>query len=185
MSLNIDKVVIRHAKVEDYKELGTLTKLSGRERLVFNSSLALTPTNFFTFFSGKRLFVVEYKNKQGKGNEYIGYTWLEAFKSATAEIHFCSFPGLKREDLLKVGRKTLKFIFDYFSSGYFQLMSVYGLIPISNERAYCFINDLGFDHRGFIKDASYCVNGEGEKILQDTNIVNLTKREVDKWETPR
>lgn len=182
MSFNIDKVEIRHAKSEDYKELGTLTKLSGRERLVFNSSLTLTPTNFFTFFSGKRLFVVEYKNEQEKENNYVGYTWLEAFKSAAAEIHFCSFPGLKRENLLKAGRKTLKFIFDYFSGGYFQLMSVYGLIPINNERAYRFVNDLGFDHRGFIRDASYYTNKEGEKILQDTNIVNLTKREVDQWE---
>jgi hypothetical protein len=176
---------VRRGEFKDLSKLYAKTKIYKLDKIVFYDSIfgqELTYNHFKDTLKDQVFVITEH------GPNILGYCWLENFRSASAEIHFCTFfnewvsfcaryPEWRTQPLI-IGREAISLLFESVDkvSDLYQLESVHGYIPGFNKQALAFTETIGFKRGGALQNA---IKHDG--VLQNLNIVTLLRKEVKKW----
>lgn len=159
---------------ESIKSLFYRMEAECKTGIVFQEGSIKTADEFFDYMQDSKNLLYIIMTESGS----CGFAWLNCFDVKSARIHFCSFNGFPRDELLMAGREAVKTILGFTdASGETMLDSLTGIIPARNKVAWSFLHDLGFQKVGVHPCGSYIAEtGKSE----DSVIFCMTKYQAEK-----
>lgn len=158
---------------ESIKSLFHRMEAEKKTRIVFYNNSITSENDFLDFIQDRNNMAYIIVCDSG----VCGFAWLNNFDEKTARIHFCSFNGFKRKELLAAGEFTIKTILGFKNKyGENMLDALTGIIMARNKAAWSFLADLGFTKIG-IHPCGAFVSDTGKS--EDSVIFYITRFQAE------